>query len=228
VQIFDRAKGKAMNEQVVDTRGMACPKPLILTKKLLNSLDIGQKGVVVFDNLISFENVQRFLRDQQVAYSIKEEGQTRQIIFVKGEQAEHLAQEDIGMEYGSCEPETLFRSKSVSSRGDSLVICFKSNLMGQGADDLGGILIQAFINTLRDADRLPTAMLFYNSGVKLVHKDSAVIGALQELAGKGVKIMVCGTCTNYYQISGEIGVGIISNMYEIIGQLHSASSVIYP
>jgi len=100
--------------------------------------------------------------------------------------------------------------------------------MGTGPADLGQILIQGCINTIKEVEPLPTALVFYNSGVKLTVDGSPVLQTLQDLEKSGVKILVCGTCANYFQIKDQVKAGIISNMYAILETLSQTGHIIYP
>jgi sulfur relay (sulfurtransferase) complex TusBCD TusD component (DsrE family) len=43
---------------------------------------------------------------------------------------------------------------------------------------------------------------------------------------QGVEILVCGTCTNHFGITEKIGVGTISNMFDITEAMLGPSRVI--
>jgi len=96
------------------------------------------------------------------------------------------------------------------------VVCFKSDKMGMGADDLGAILIQGFINKVKEMPNKPDIFIFYNSAVKLVAGDSPVLAGLQEIHQSGVKFPICGTCSDFFKVKEDIQVGTISNMHEIV------------
>jgi peroxiredoxin family protein len=49
---------------------------------------------------------------------------------------------------------------------------------------------------------------------------------LQEMAGKEVEILSCGTCLDFFGIKKKLLVGKVSNMYEIINSLAGASKTI--
>ena len=100
--------------------------------------------------------------------------------------------------------------------------------MGRGNDDLGYILIRSFVHTLLSLNPLPATIIFFNTGVKLTVRDSDVLDDLQELDAKGVRLIVCGTCTNFFDISKEIAVGTISNMYDIVETMSKAGRIIAP
>jgi selenium metabolism protein YedF len=100
--------------------------------------------------------------------------------------------------------------------------------MGRGNDDLGRILMKAFIHTIIDLDTMPDIMVFYNTGVRLTAADSDVIDDLKSLEAKGVVMLVCGTCVNYFEIKDRTAVGSISNMYDIAGTLSCAGRIVTP
>ena len=91
--------------------------------------------------------------------------------------------------------------------------------MGDGERELGQILIKGFISTIKELDPLPEKIIFLNSGVKLATKED-IIFYLKELEEQGVEILLCGTCVDYYELQAEVGVGEISNMFEIADNLN--------
>ena len=62
---------------------------------------------------------------------------------------------------------------------------------------------------------LPETIILFNSGVRLVVEGSPVLEDLQDLCGRGVEILACGTCLGYYELKERIAVGEVSNMYTI-------------
>ncbi|WP_137221348.1 sulfurtransferase-like selenium metabolism protein YedF [Shewanella sp. MEBiC00475] len=108
------------------------------------------------------------------------------------------------------------------------VINISSSKMGVGDDDLGDILMQSFINSLIQLDPLPSTIILYNSGVLLCTNDSAVLESLNALEAKGVNILLCGTCADFYNIKDKIGAGTISNMYTIVETLNRSDKIINP
>jgi hypothetical protein len=48
------------------------------------------------------------------------------------------------------------------------------------------------------------------------------------LAEKGVEIVCCGTCIDFYELKGKTRVGVISNMVDIIQSMIEADCVIKP
>jgi selenium metabolism protein YedF len=100
--------------------------------------------------------------------------------------------------------------------------------MGDGDDELGHLLISNFIKALKDLNKLPLHMVFYNKGVTLAVKDSPVIEHIKDLEKMGVEIHLCATCVNYYKLENNVAVGTLSNMYSIAEIMASAGNVIRP
>ncbi|MCU4164587.1 sulfurtransferase-like selenium metabolism protein YedF [Carboxylicivirga caseinilyticus] len=98
--------------------------------------------------------------------------------------------------------------------------------MGEGDEELGLKLIGNYLRILDEDSRLPSFIALYNSGVKLITKDSPVIEQMKKLEERGVKIIACGTCLNFYGISDEIQAGIKGTMMDIITLQTNADKVI--
>ena len=100
--------------------------------------------------------------------------------------------------------------------------------MGEGSEELGGVLIKGFIYALSQQDNPPETMLFYNGGAKLTCDGSECLEDLKELKNRGVKILTCGTCLNYYELSDKLAVGEVTNMYDIAEKMAGASLIVSP
>jgi selenium metabolism protein YedF len=200
--------------KTVDARGLACPKPLILTKKALNGLGAGETMLVLVDNETSKGNVERFCRDNGVDVAAAQEGAVFTLTLTK-RRGEKIAAD----EKAYCGP--------VDQRKPH-VIAFRGDTMGSGPEDLGAILMKAFVNTLKETEPLPSHLVFYNTGVRLVVEGSPLVEPLAELEKKGIKILACGTCLDYFGLKAKLAVGTVSNMYSILETLGNAGSVVTP
>lgn len=103
-----------------------------------------------------------------------------------------------------------------------------SDQMGFGGEELGRILMKGFVYALTELDILPDKILLYNSGVKLAVRGSDSLGDLQKLEKQGVEILNCGTCLDFYQLSDQVAVGSVTNMYEIAESQMKAGTIIQP
>ena len=66
-----------------------------------------------------------------------------------------------------------------------------------------------------------------NGGGKLpAGEEGQVIDSLRSLLDKGCEILVCGTCLNYFGLTEQCKVGVVSNMYDIAGRLLTAPRVV--
>ncbi|MBF0500013.1 MAG: sulfurtransferase-like selenium metabolism protein YedF [Candidatus Riflebacteria bacterium] len=203
-----------MSEKTVDARGMLCPKPLIMTKKALAELPVGETLTILVDNATARENVTRFLQDNAANPTSSEDKGVFTLIARKSEP--HLASPRAE---AYCRPE---------SGTKPFVMVFNHAGMGFGSEELGKILIQACINAVKEVAPLPSTMLFFNGGVHMVCEPSPVLQPLTELESRGVKILVCGTCLDYYELKPKLKVGRISNMYDILQTIATAGSVFTP
>lgn len=200
--------------KTVDCRGMVCPKPLIITKKALNGLALGEQMSVLIDNETSKQNVERFCRDNGVEVAAAREGDVITLTMTKPHREVIAADEQ-----AYCEPDSPRKPHVIVFRGDT---------MGNGPAELGAILMKAFVNTIKEIKPLPSHLVFYNTGVHLVVEGSPLIGPFAELEKMGVKILGCGTCLDYFNLKSKLAVGSVSNMYTILETLTNAGHVITP
>ena len=70
---------------------------------------------------------------------------------------------------------------------DDFIIAVSSNEMGQGEKALGQTLIKAFLFAVTKQDKLPSKVLFYNSGAYLTCEDSDSLEDLKTLEAEGVR-----------------------------------------
>ncbi|MFO7774067.1 MAG: sulfurtransferase TusA family protein [Dehalococcoidia bacterium] len=65
-----------------------------------------------------------------------------------------------------------------------------------------------------------------NDGVRLTTEGSEVLDSLKLLEEAGVQILSCGTCLEYYELKGKLEVGSVTNMYDTVESLLSATKVV--
>jgi selenium metabolism protein YedF len=88
------------------------------------------------------------------------------------------------------------------------------------------VLVRGFFHTLGEVAPRPDVILFFNAGVWLTIDDSPVLEDLRALAGAGVEILACGTCLAHFGITDRLGVGVVSNMYDIAETMLGAGRVV--
>lgn len=184
--------------ETVDGRGLACPKPVLETKKALESLT-GEGLITLVDNVIAVENVKKLLTKLNYPFEVT----TKEDYF------------EIKVTNTKTVTEEKPMAKEVSVLNKSIL--FTSNTMGKGDDALGEILMKGYIYTLSEMTELPKYIMFVNSGVQLTTKGSESIDDLKVLEDRGVEILSCGTCLDYLKIDlSDLAVGSVTNMYTIV------------
>lgn len=79
--------------------------------------------------------------------------------------------------------------------------------LGHSPAELQQKMAGIFLSLLAEAEALPGKLLFYTDGVKLVCEGSPVIEQLRALEAKGVELIVCSTCLNYFGLMDKVQVG---------------------
>ncbi len=207
-------KGSVM--KTIDCQGLNCPEPVLRTKAVL-AQGQGEAFVVLVDNEASRENVLRFARSQGCEVSVAAaDGDSFAVTLVPG--AGDKGEESFDPDEYSC-----------NLPGDgNLVYVLSSDTMGRGSDDLGWALLQTYVATITEVSPTPSHILVYNGGVKLVTTEGKALEALQNLEKKGVIIWVCGTCLEFFKLENKRMVGSITNMYDIMSTMASASRLVSP
>jgi len=190
----------------IDCRGMACPQPVVTAKKALDESE-GQEFILIVDDLAARDNVERFAQSQGAIVGVEKKG-SEFYLHIHKRSACDLA--------GSVQ------------KAEKVVVYVNSNLLGVGEDALGTILMRSFLKTLLDFKPIPSKLIFINFGVRLTTEGSEVLETLKTLSEKGVEILSCGTCLDFYGIKEKLKVGIISNMYDIAQSLLEADRLIRP
>ena len=88
--------------------------------------------------------------------------------------------------------------------------------MGQGDPDLGENILETFFNLLKNKEDLPVAVFCMHKGVFTMTDDSFVSVHLKALHAKGVDVLACKTCAEYYGIENTLTVGSLSSMDHFI------------
>ncbi len=106
------------------------------------------------------------------------------------------------------------------------IYILNSEKMGQGDAELGAKLIGTFLKKLWANCEKVDKLIFYNSAVKLLTKQAGCLDALNGLNDKGVELLACGTCIDYYQIRDKVEIGMVSDMATIVELINDAEKVI--
>ena len=194
----------------IDARGKNCPIPVIMTKKVIAE---GEKEITVLvDNKTATLNLEKLAQNSGMSFSCKEIGKDFEVT-LSGE----------GKAADSAE---IAENKPAEAKqpGDWCVFVAEKSI-GTAPNELGGNLMKMYLYTLTQSDNLPGAMLFMNEGVKVLENEEMQV-SLAELAIKGVKLIFCGACLNFYGISHLCAPENISNMYVIVEEMAKYNKVV--
>ena len=196
---------------IIDCKGLACPMPVIKTKKYFD-LEDSKEALVIVDNEVAKNNVLRLAKGINLNSSFVEEDGLYKIQLSRGEFSgvQAIDTNESVVEYKSSAP----------------TILVASNLLGNGDDRLGETLMKIYINTLAESEILPENLMFINGGVKLTCTGSDVLDSLNSMQEKGVNIISCGACLDFYNLKEELKVGEIGNMYQIIDLMNKSGNTI--
>ena len=195
-------------KKVIDAKGKACPMPVIMAKK---EIDTGVKFFdIEVDNKIAVENLKKLANSQGFTTTIEENDGNFKVNFSNGCE--------------ECE-EVLAKVEGKKPLGNWSIFINKE-IIGAGNEELGQSLMKMFIYTISEGEDLPKSILFITGGVKVPSLNEQGIEHLKVLQDKGVELLVCGACLNFYGLEDKLEVGKISNMYEITNAMKEASKVI--
>lgn len=96
------------------------------------------------------------------------------------------------------------------------VIVIGSDCLGSGDDKLGRLLMGNFLRILGDRPDLPAYIILWNNGVKTAASGSDTVDFLKRLEERGVEIISCRTCVEYFEMESEIAVGKVEGFIRIL------------
>ena len=185
----------------IDCRNLACPEPVIRTKNALEGLKNGEKLEILVNSIAPKENISRFLKNQNVEFSVEQNGAETKITAVKGESKLELTNFDEFV----CE---------ITPKTKKTVVYLNEEYAGSG--DVGVSLLAKFLGALLQVEK-PEYVICVNNAVKITtNRAHPSFKPLKDLEAAGVKILSCGSCLEAYKLVSDLSVGEISNAYEIM------------
>lgn len=212
----------------INVKDLPCPQPVMMTKKELDAPEVTMVEVQS-NSEISKENILRLANSLGHTASVAQQG-TDYIITITKNTPPAIPQSTTPAlaPASSQAPANLPTTPIACQRPCSFVVYIASDCVGQGDPELGKILMRSFFKTVLDTTPLPAKILFINRGIFLTTKDSPVLNTIQELSKKGVTILSCGTCLDFYKRKELLEVGVVTNMFEIVESLKNADKIIQP
>ena len=185
----------------IDCRNLACPEPVIRTKNALEGLKNGEKLEILVNSIAPKENISRFLKNQNVEFSVEQSGAETKITAVKGESKLELANFDEFV----CE---------ITPKNKKTVVYLNEEYAGSG--DVGISLLAKFLGALLQVEK-PEYVICVNNAVKMTtNRAHPSFKTLKDLEVAGVKILSCGSCLEAYKLVSDLSVGEMSNAYEVM------------
>ena len=185
----------------IDCRNLACPEPVIRTKNALDGLRVGEKLEILVNSIAPKENISRFLKNQNVEFSVLQNGAETKITAVKGESKLELTNFDEFV----CE---------ITPKTKKTVVYLNEEYAGSG--DVGVSLLAKFLGALLQVEK-PEYVICVNNAVKMTtNRAHASFKPLKDLEAAGVKILSCGSCLEAYKLVSDLSVGEMSNAYEVM------------
>jgi len=185
----------------IDCRNLACPEPVIRTKNALDGLKVGEKLEILVNSIAPKENISRFLKNQNVEFSVLQNGAETKITAVKGESKLELTNFDEFV----CE---------ITPKTKKTVVYLNEEYAGSG--DVGVGLLAKFLGALLQVEK-PEYVICVNNAVKITtNRAHPSFKPLKDLEAAGVKILSCGSCLEAYKLVSDLSVGEMSNAYEVM------------
>lgn len=205
----------------IDAKGLACPQPVILVRKALAEENLDEIEIIV-DNEAARENVLRFLRFSGAAGPVvASRGPVHAISAAVTSAMREKARG--GSPSPACDEE---QEREAPRKFAGKTIFFSSDQIGRGDEMLGRLLMKGLLHTIGELDRPPRTLVFMNSGVRLAAEQEETIELLRRIEHRGVEILVCGTCLDYYHLVDKLRVGRVSNLYEITEKFLESADVV--
>jgi len=194
--------------------GDLCPIPVIKAKKALESMTAGEL-VIIVDNEIAAQNLEKLAKEKNCAHNVQK---------IPGESMFRVS---LSKDSTGDQPENIDMDKQrKATESGKVIVAITSDTMGNGDIALGQTLIKGFIYALSESDKMPDTIIFYNKGAFFTSANSESLEDLKKLQEKGVRILTCGACVDFYGLA--LSVGEISNMYEIVEKFMEADKIIQP
>ncbi len=186
----------------IDCRNMACPLPVVTVKRALEEAG-GEAVEVLLDDGPSRENVARYAANHGF------------VVAEKGVDGGYVLTISGGGE-----------ASSAGRGGGERPMLITSDRLGEGPEELGRLLMKNFIITLLELGEVPTRIFFVNTGIFLTTEGSEVIEALDKLGKRGVDILSCGVCLDFFNRREKLAVGAVTNMFTIAESLLTGDAVV--
>lgn len=186
--------------ETINALGLKCPTPLIRTKRYLDTVKEGTVCTLVDDDM-ALPNLMDYAKSQGFDTRCEERGSHWAVFTTKRQDS------------------------TAGEVGGGFVMVITGTGIGRGSGRLGALLMEALFQSIAAMQPMPTTLIFMNAGILLNVEGSAMEAALLELEGRGVEVITCGTCLDFYGMKDALLTGHIGNMYVIAEKMAQAAKV---
>lgn len=236
----------------LDLRGLTCPEPVLRTKKLIDDPALSCIEILV-DSEVNVQNLTRLANSQKLTVVSSPEDIHYKVVLQRAAPEDNPgshSHETVEARHKQANTSTSTNtstnasnnSSTNTSTGSGTIILISRNSFGQADSqkiegdsdkakrdyDFSSNLLNLFLQTLLQSGHEPRAILMVNSGVKLMDPEGPYIKVLNELKEKGIEVLACGLCLDYYDLKSKVAVEQVTNMFAICEYLFSADRVISP
>jgi len=201
-----------MEKKEIDARGLACPQPVVLAGKAIDESGEGEI-IVLVDSETPRDNVMRLATSRGCAARAEADAEGFRVVIRKQQPGARPSA-------GACSA-----CETTAAGSGEIVYLFDSDYVGSNRD-LGKVLTNGFLNAALALPHAHCTVILISNGVRLATQGSYALEVLEKLAVRGFRILLCGTCLDFFKIRGEVQIGIISNALEIMQAMTGATKVI--
>lgn len=201
-----------MTEEL-DLRGLACPEPVLATKRFLDKKE-HERVTALVDDEVCVSNLERLARTMKASCSVEKHTDYFSVLISIGNEPAHQD------ETKSSDAGTLKSAKT------GTVIFISKDQLGQGDIEFSQTLLDVFLQSYLEGGHSPQAILLANSGVKLLAREARSKKVLDDFRERGTEVLACGLCVEYYSLKNDIDSKQITNMFAICEYLNAAEKLI--
>ncbi len=210
-------------KKIVDLRGLTCPEPVLRTKKLIDDTSITCIEALV-DNEVNVQNLSRLAGSQNLSV-LKEESDDHFRVVLERQNHEQT--------HDHQQTKTSVKKPTNTDNSAGTIVFLSRDTFGEGdhsekGHDFSAHLLNLFLQTICQSGHEPRAILMVNSGVKLMDPGGPYIKVLNDLRDKGIEVLACGLCLDFYGLKEKVPVEQVTNMFAICEYLFSADRIISP
>lgn len=185
-----------------------------MTLEALSELQPGEALAVLANDGKAVESLMHLAEEHHVKFEREDEGDYAVVTLTPTEKVEVESPVVEAVELMSITPAT------------EPVLVFGSDSVGRGDDELGRILANEFVIDLSYQEEIPSAIVLYNSGVKLALEGSITAPELQALVDQGCQVYVDSVSFERYGSVQGLAVGELTDPYLIVFLLTSQPGIV--